>query len=111
MSVILAPANPGVAVIVVGLFLLGLGWSFSFVAGSALLSDQLTPAERSTTQGANDMLIALATALGSIASGLIYARQGYVVVGYVAGTLMIAALALSGWWTFRRPEPEMAGAD
>ena len=31
------------------LFLLGLGWNFCFVGGSALLSDQLSPLERSRT--------------------------------------------------------------
>jgi MFS family permease len=111
LSVIIAPASPGVLVIGIGLFLLGLGWSFSFVAGSALLSDQLTPSERARTQGANDMLIALASGLGSLASGVIYARFGYWAVGVLGGALTAIAFSLSAWWTLRRHAPQPAAAD
>ena len=101
LSGFVAPASSTVTVIVVGLFLLGLGWSFAFVAGSALLSDQLTRIERSKTQGTNDMVIALASGLGSIASGVIYAGIGYWAVGLVGAVLMAVGFGFSTWWTFR----------
>ncbi len=106
-----APASSTVTVIVVGLFLLGLGWSFSFVAGSALLSDQLTASERSKTQGANDMLIGLASGLGSLASGVIYAGIGYWAVGLLGAILMAVGFAFSTWWTLRYRAPQPAAAD
>ena len=111
VSGFVAPASSTVAVAVVGLFLLGLGWSFAFVAGSALLSDQLTQAERSKTQGANDMLIGLASGLGSIASGVIYAGIGFWAVGLFGAVLMVVGFAISTWWTLRYRAPQPAAAD
>ena len=111
ISGIVAPAAPAVAVIATGLFLLGLGWSFAFVAGSALLSDQLSPSERSKTQGTNDMLLGLASGFGSLASGVVYAYLGYAAVGAIGAILMIAAAALSAWWTIRSQAVRTAAAD
>ena len=111
ISGIIAPATPAVPVIAAGLFLLGLGWSFTFVSGSALLSDQLTRTERSKTQGAKDMLIGLASGLGSLASGVLYAGLGYSAVGLVGGALGGVAFAFSGWWTLRHRTPRTAAAD
>jgi MFS family permease len=111
LSGIIAPIAPAVIVIAIGLFLLGLGWSFAFVAGSALLSDQLTQAERSKTQGANDMVVALASGLGSLTSGVIYAGIGYWAVGLLGAVLMAVGFAFSTWWTLRHRAPQPAAAD
>ena len=54
------------------LFLLGLGWNFCFVGGSALLSDQLSPLERSRTQGTNDLLVGLASRDRQQGSGIVF---------------------------------------
>ncbi|HSG45043.1 MAG TPA: MFS transporter, partial [Anaerolineales bacterium] len=51
LSCLMAPLSPDVFPLAVALFFLGLGWNFCFVGGSALLSDQLSPLERSRTQG------------------------------------------------------------
>jgi MFS family permease len=111
LSGIIAPASTTVLVAGIGLFLLGLGWSFAFVAGSALLSDQLSLAERSKTQGANDMVVGLASGLGSLASGVIYAGIGYWAVGLVGAILMGVGFAFSAWWTLRSRAPQPAAAD
>jgi MFS family permease len=111
LSGFIAPATPAVIVTAIGLFLLGLGWSFAFVAGSALLSDQLSLAERSKTQGANDMVVALASGLGSLASGVIYAGIGYWAVGLAGAVLMAIGFAFSTWWTLRYRAPQPAAAD
>ena len=111
LSLIVAPASHQAAVLVVGLFLLGLGWSLSFVAGSALLSDQLSATERSRTQGANDLLIGLASGIASLGSGVVYGAQGYGVVSLLSGFLMVPAVVLSAWWTFGRRAVCPATAD
>lgn len=107
LSAIVAPASPEVFVIAAGLFLLGLGWNFCFVAGSALLTDQLTPAERSKTQGANDLIISLGSGMGSLSSGVVYANLGYSTVASAGGALMLGALGLSIWWiiSYARSKP------
>ncbi|NOH10226.1 MAG: MFS transporter [Chloroflexi bacterium] len=97
-SFVLAPLYPSVPPLVVALFLLGLGWNFCFVAGSALLADQLRTAERSSMQGTNDLLIALVTAGGSFASGPIFASAGYGVLNLSGGVLTLMMLGLVLWW-------------
>jgi MFS family permease len=58
----------------IALFVLGLGWNFAHVAGSALLADQLSPTERAKTQGFNDLVLSLSSGASQIGSGMIYAR-------------------------------------
>lgn len=111
LALILAPASDQIPWLVGALFLLGLGWNLTFVGGSALLSDQLTPAERSRTQGANDLLIGLASGIASLASGVVYGSLGYGVVSLLGAGLMVPAVVLSGWWTFGRRAVRPAPAD
>src|SRR5439155_1409512 len=78
------------APLTVALFLLGLGWNLCYVGGSSLLADQLSPAERARTQGFNDLLIGLASAAGSLGSGIVFATIGYNAMGLVgAATALI----------------------
>jgi MFS family permease len=98
----LAPLSPDVLPLSAALFLLGLGWNFCFLGGSTLLSDQLSPAERSKTQGANDLLIGLATATISLGSGLMVALTSYTVVGIAGAVVSLVLLGITGWWTIRQ---------
>ncbi len=98
LACILVPLSPGVLPLSVSLFLLGLGWNFCYVGGSTLLSDQLSAAERAKTQGANDLLIGLATAGASFGSGLIFAFTGYTVMAIVGAVISLVPLGLTAWW-------------
>lgn len=98
LACVTAPLSPAVLPIAVALFLLGLGWNFCFVGGSSLLADQLSPAERAKTQGVNDLLIGLMSALGSIGSGFIFAQVGYGTMGLIGAVASLAALGLALWW-------------
>ena len=103
LACITAPLSPNVLPLAVSLFLLGLGWNFCFVGGSALLSDQLSPLERSRTQGTNDLLVGLASAVGSLGSGLIFAASNYTVIAIVAGLVALIPLSMALIWIRRRP--------
>ena len=72
----------------VGLILLGVGWSASVIAGSALLSQSLDPAIRPAVQGLSDLAMNLAGASGGLLAGLIIA-------GWNFGTLNAAAAVLT----------------
>lgn len=74
--------------ITVGLVLLGLGWSASVIAGSALLSEALTPDVRPAVQGLSDLSMNLAGAAGGLLAGLVVAGWGF-------GTLNAAAAVLT----------------
>ncbi len=80
------------------LFLLGLGWNFCYVGGSSLLSDQLSAIERSRTQGFNDLLIGMASALGSLGSGVVFAAGGFNVMGFASAVAALIPLLLAAWW-------------
>ena len=95
MACITAPISPNVLPLGVSLFLLGLGWNFCFVGGSTLLSDQLSPVERSRTQGTNDLLVGLASALISLSSGFIFNAAGYMAMSLIAGVISLVPLVLA----------------
>lgn len=57
--------------VVIGLFLLGLGWSAATVAGSALLAEVLPVAEKTKVQGFSDTLMNLSGAFGGAIAGTI----------------------------------------
>ena len=97
-SLVLAPVSSGVVPLAAALFLLGLGWNLCFVGGSALLADHLTPMERSRTQGFNDLLIGLVSAMGSLGSGVVFASMGFVMVSVVGVALVLIVLAVTVWW-------------
>jgi MFS family permease len=86
-SCLMAPLSPEVLPLSVALFLLGLGWNLSYVAGSAMLSDALTPAEKGRMQGFNDLLVGGAAAAATLIGGFVMAGPG----GYTTMGLLGAA--------------------
>ena len=88
----LAPADD-VAMLGTGLFLLGLGWSCTLIAGSTLLVEDVDPADRPAVQGAGDLVMNVAGALGGAAAGVLVALWSYGVLCAVA-LLPVAALAV-----------------
>ncbi|HEU0244166.1 MAG TPA: MFS transporter [Candidatus Limnocylindrales bacterium] len=95
-SLMAATAPPeGGALLLLALFLLGLGWNFGFVAGSTLLSEHLELHERTRVQGAADALIWSSAAAASLGSGLIMAGVGYTALGVLgAGAVIIPVVVL-----------------
>jgi MFS family permease len=84
--------------LVAALFLLGLGWNFAYVAGSTLLTDQLSPREKAKTQGFNDLVLNLSSAGSQLVSGLLYAVGGYGLMSLVAAGMAVVPLAAIVWW-------------
>ncbi len=88
-----APPDGGL-VLLLALFLLGLGWSFGFVAGSAMLSENLEIHERTRVQGVADALIWSAAAAAALGSGLIMAAVGYTALGILAAGAIIVPIVV-----------------
>ncbi|HNN12048.1 MAG TPA: MFS transporter [Anaerolineales bacterium] len=102
LACIAATISPDVLPLGVALFLLGLGWNFCFVGGSTLLADQLSPLERARTQGFNDLLVGLASAVGSLESGFIFASLGYNMMAYVSAAFALVPLVVVILWMTRQ---------
>ena len=113
MALACAWAGPstGVWPLMGALFALGLGWNLAYVAGSALLSDQLGLGERSKMQGLNDLVMNLASGTGQIASGLLAARSGYAAVCAAAAGAAFVPLGAALWWRRQRREGASEIAD
>ena len=84
-------------------FLLGLGWSGCFVAGTAVMADVTSPAERGVLTSLNDMLVAISAAVAVLASGVVLDRFGFLTVGTIFALLMLLALPR----LLRLTEPEV----
>jgi MFS family permease len=80
-----------------GLYLLGLGWSCTLIAGSALLSESVKTELRPSSQGASDLLMNLMGAGGGAMAGVVIGTLGY-------GWLCLFAavpVAVLGIWSFK----------
>jgi MFS family permease len=80
-----------------GLFLLGLGWSCTLIAGSALLSESVETELRPSSQGASDLLMNLMGAGGGALAGVIIGTLGY---GWLCLFVAVPILIL-GIWSFK----------
>lgn len=77
-----------------GLFLLGLGWSCTLIAGSALLSESIEEQTRPTVQGASDLIMNLTGAIGGVIAGVVIATLSY---GWLCAVAALPVLLLAIW--------------
>jgi MFS family permease len=85
--------------VTIGLTLLGLGWSASTVAGSALLTSTLPTEEKTNVQGLSDSLMNLSGAFGGAIAGLLLASfqfEGLNAIALIPVTVVtVLAFAIS----------------
>ncbi len=79
------------------MFLLGVGWNFMYVGGSALLIEAHTPAERAKTQAANDFMVFGTMAISSMASGVLLHASGWSAVNYGSIPFLLLAAGATVW--------------
>jgi MFS family permease len=94
--------------IFVGLFLLGLGWSLATVSASTMVAELAPLGALTEVQGAADLTMGLAAAVGSAASGLIVGELGFPVLAGFSSIFAVAVLVaatLAGRATFSPPAP------
>lgn len=94
-SVLAAVAPPdGGVLLFIALFLLGYGWNLGYVAGSALLTTDLSLAERTRLQGLTDALIWSSAAAASLGSGIVVAAASYAALGLLGAALVVVPMWL-----------------
>lgn len=91
---VLAGLAPGGSVVLLAaaLALLGLGWNFGLLAGTAIITDTVPLATRARTQGTVDVSVAVAGATGGMSSGLVVATAGYPLLALAGGVLALAVV-------------------
>jgi MFS family permease len=86
--------------VMVGLGLLGLGWSASLISGSALLAEGIAADVRVAAQGATDSVLGAAATLGAIAAGPALATAGFTALN-LAALALVGLMALRWLWSSR----------
>lgn len=97
----IAPAD-SMLLLIIALALLGLGWNFGLISGTALIVDATTPATRAKMQGTIDVLIALAGASGGAFSGMVVAHSSYAALSLAGGFLSLLLIPVVIWSRKRR---------
>src|SRR5262249_10546743 len=102
LAVMLAGLAPGSdhVLVILALFLNGVGWNMAFVAGSALLTDALSPNERASVQGLAALFLRLIGGLGSAHGALVPGIWGFAILNAVGAILVLGPL---GFTLLRRP--------
>ena len=78
----------------IGLFLLGLGWSCTLIAGSTHLSESVSVEMKPSSQGASDLVMNLMGAIGGASSGVIISVLSF---GWLCGFIAVLVAALGMW--------------
>ena len=84
------------AMMFVGLFLLGLGWSVCLIAGTTLLTGSVPAESRVEAQGTGDLTLSLCGAVAAFGSGFVKQSLGFHLLAHAA-TAMMAALLVATW--------------
>jgi MFS family permease len=89
---LLAASAPddSVVLLALALALLGLGWNFGLVSGSAIITDAAPLETRARTQGLVDVSIAMSGAGGGLASGIVVDVAGFSTLSLAGGLLALA---------------------
>lgn len=92
----LAPSD-SMILLITALSLLGLGWNFGLISGTAQIVDSTDSSNRAKTQGTVDVLIALSGASGGVLSGFIVANSSYATLAFIGGLLSLILIPFVIW--------------
>ncbi len=86
------------------LVLLGIGWNFSFIGATSMLTDTYRPEEKSKAQGANDCLLFGCVAFASLMSGQVLNAWGWTMLNLIVFPVVAICLLLLAFqvWSERK---------
>jgi MFS family permease len=96
---LIAAIAPGdsMVLLVIALSLLGLGWNFGLISGTALIVDSTKTSTRAKTQGTVDVFIALSGASGGALSGMVVAGTSFSTLSFVGGGVSLLLIPVVIW--------------
>ena len=81
--------------------LVGLGWNFTYVGGSTLLTRTYRPAERARVQASHDFVVYATTATAAALAGFLQQKSGWMAINIAALPLMGIVMATMLWLGLR----------
>ncbi|MEK4131058.1 MFS transporter [Solibacillus sp. FSL W8-0474] len=88
--------------VALALILLGLGWNFGLISGTAMIIDATTVQNRAKIQGSVDVSVALAGSAGGLLSGIIVANSSYAFLSFIGAYMAILFIPLMIWVRYRK---------
>jgi len=85
----------------VALILLGLGWNFGLISGTAIIIDSTTIHSRAKTQGSVDVWVALGGSAGSLLSGVVVAYTSYAILGFIGMYVALLLVSVVVWTKYK----------
>lgn len=86
------------------LAIMGIGWNFSFIGATAMVTDCHTPGERAKAQGANDFMVFGATAAVSFLAGSVLHSSGWATINWLLFPPVALILVPLLWQAARKPQ-------
>lgn len=104
ISGFLAAYTPGDAIVSmsIALILLGLGWNFGLISGTAMIIDSTTIHNRARIQGSVDVWVAIAGSAGGLFSGIIVALTSFSFLGFLGAYLSILLIPMIAWVHYKK---------
>lgn len=104
ISGFLAAYTPGDAIVSmsIALILLGLGWNFGLISGTAMIIDSTTIHNRARIQGSVDVWVAIAGSAGGLFSGIIVALTSFSFLGFLGAYLSILLIPMIVWVHYKK---------
>lgn len=89
----------------VSLILLGVGWNFGLISGTAIVIDSTDVLTRAKIQGTIDVFVALAGTVGGLASGIIVAFSGFPMLSFLGTYISLLLIPLIIWMRYKQKHP------
>jgi MFS family permease len=82
--------------------LVGLGWNFTYVGGSTLLTRTYAPSERAKVQATHDFIVYATTATAAASAGFLQQKAGWTALNLAALPVLLLILAATVWLARRQ---------
>lgn len=86
----------------VSLILLGVGWNFGLISGTAIVIDSTDVLTRAKIQGSIDVFVALAGTVGGLASGIVMAFLGFSMLSFLGTYISLLLIPLVIWMRYKQ---------
>ena len=96
-SGLVAQLGVGLAGFNVALILLGLGWNFTFLPATGLLTESYRPVDKARTQAANEFLVFGTAAITALLAGPLVSSLGWATLNLVLIPIALVPLAVLVW--------------